>query len=133
MKRGSSLRFIEWPMPEISGEVLGSMALSSARGDRGGGRRGLDGQRRLQLGGGMLDGFDDVDVAGAAAEVAGDRLADLLLRRVRVARQQGGAGEHHPRRAVAALQAVLLPEPVLDRVQGAVLLQPLDGGDLAAV
>ena len=33
----------------------------------------------------VLDGLDDVDVAGAAAQVAGDRLADLVLARVRVA------------------------------------------------
>ena len=47
--------------------------------------------------------------------------------------QQRAAGHHHARRAEAALQAVLLPEALLERVQLAVLLQALDGRDLAAV
>ena len=39
--------------------------------------------RRAQLGGGVLDGLDDLVVARAAAQIAGDAVADLLLRRVR--------------------------------------------------
>ena len=54
-------------------------------------------------------------------------LGSLLLLEQRV------AGHHHARRAEAALQAVLLQEAVLDRVELAVLLQALDGRDLAAV
>ena len=85
------------------------------------------------LRGRVLHGLDDVHVAGAAAEVAGDGLADLVLARVLVALQQRVAGHHHAGRAVAALQPVLLQEALLDRVELAVLLQPLDGHDLAAV
>jgi len=43
------------------------------------------------------------------------------------------AGHQHARRAIAALQAVLLPEAFLDGVQLAVALEPLDGRDLTAV
>src|SRR4051794_6434924 len=116
MKRGSSLRFIEWPMPQMAAEVRGSMAYLLFRRRVGGG---------LQLGGRVLHGFDDVDVAGAPAEVAGDRLADLPFAGIRIACQQGRAGEHHARRAEAALQAVLLPETFLNGVELAILLQAL--------
>src|SRR5882724_8130335 len=129
MKRGSSLRFIEWPMPPTSALVLGvalpslfvAMMIRSLA------------LRLAQLGGGVLHRLDDVDVTGAAAEVAGDRLADLLLAGVLVLLEQRAAGYHHAGRAEAALQAVLLHEPLLDGVQLAVLLEPLDGLDLAPV
>ena len=38
---------------------------------------------------GVLDGVDDVLVAGAAAEVTGDAFADLLLGRLRGCRSAG--------------------------------------------
>src|SRR5262245_30845166 len=117
MKRGSSLRFIECPMPLTSGLVLGGcMALLLT-----------------QLYGRVLNGFDDVHVAGASAQVSGNGLADLGLARARVARQKRHAGHHHARGAVAALQAVLLPEALLDGMQLAALLQPLDRFQLAPV
>src|SRR3954462_8325549 len=114
-KRGSSLRFIEWPIPQISGLVLGMGALL------------------LHLLGGVLDGLHDVHVPGAAAEISGDGLPDLRLARVLVAIEERAARQHHSRRAVAALQAVLLPESFLHGVELSVLLEPLDGGDLAPV
>src|SRR6186713_53094 len=115
MKRGSSLRFIEWPRPETSALVLGDIS------------------RLLQLVGRELDGLDDVDVAGAAAEVPRDGLADLELAGLAVLLQQRAGGEHHARSAEAALQAVFLPEALLHRVQLAALLRPLDGGEAAPV
>src|SRR4051812_10941148 len=54
--------------------------------------------------GGRLHGLHDVHVAGAAADVALDRLADLVLARLRVRAQQRGGAHQHPRRAVAALE-----------------------------
>src|SRR5262249_36144857 len=81
----------------------------------------------------VLNRFHDVDVAGAAAQVAGDRLPNFGLGRVRVASQEGDARHHHPRRAVAALQAVLLPEAFLDRMELAAFFQSLDRADGAAV
>src|SRR6266850_1744663 len=80
-----------------------------------------------------LDGFDDVRIARAAAEVAADCLSDVRLAGLLVARQQRAAGHHHPRRAVPALQPVLVPERFLDGVELAVLLQALHGADLRAV
>src|SRR5437899_11440440 len=80
-----------------------------------------------------LDGLDDVRVPGAAAEVAADGLADLRLGGILVAGEQGAARDHHPRRAVAALQPVVLPERLLDRVQLSVLLQAFHRGDLRAL
>src|SRR5690242_12746108 len=94
MKRGSSLRFTEWPMPPTSGVVCGSVmpagrcSISVAiavllaalclgcrwLGGRLGGRRCV--RLRRQIAGGLLDRLDDVHVAGAAAEVAADSLAD---------------------------------------------------------
>src|SRR5215471_15853973 len=97
MKRGSSLRFIECPMPPTSGLVLGCMACLLA-----------------QPLGCELDCLDDVHVAGAATQISGNRLPDLRFARILVLGQQRAAGHHHPRGAVAALQPVLLPEPLLD-------------------
>ena len=51
-----------------------------------------------------LHRLDDVPVAGAAADVALDRAADLVVGRLRVLLQQGGRAHQHPRRAVAALE-----------------------------
>ena len=78
----------------------------------------------------MLDGVDDVLIAGAAAEIAGDAFANLAIGRRRVVVQERHRRHDHARRAVAALKAVLFPEPGLDRMQIAVLCQPLDGRDL---
>src|SRR2546428_4422686 len=67
--------------------------------------------------GGVLDGLDDIVVAGAAAEVALEPVPDLALRRARVALDELSGRHDHARRAEAALQSVLLPEAVLDRVE----------------
>src|SRR5215471_8511121 len=98
MKRGSSLRFIECPMPPTSGLVLGCMACLLA-----------------QPLGRELDCLDDVHVTGAATQISGNRLPDLCFARVLVPGQQGTAGHHHSRSAVPTLQPVLLPEALLDR------------------
>src|SRR5215471_1921463 len=114
MKRGSSLRFIEWPMPQtfslVRGVELMTLVLS----------------RLARLGGRVLDRLDDVDVAGAAAEVSGDRPADLVLVGVLVALDERARSHHHARGAEAALEAVLLHEALLDGVQ-LVGLQALHG------
>src|ERR1700758_2955927 len=66
-----------------------------------------------QLGGRPQHRLHDVLVAGAAAEVAGQRPADVLLGGVRVLVQQGLGRHHHAGRAEPALQAVLLAEALL--------------------
>src|SRR5215813_385101 len=113
MKRGSSLRFIECPMPPTSGLVLGCMACLLA-----------------QPLGRVLDCLDDVHVARAATEISGDGFPDLRFTRRLVLGEERAAGHHHSRSAVPALQAVLLPEALLDRVELPVLLQTLDRADL---
>ena len=73
-------------------------------------------------------------VAGAAAQVAADRLADLRLIRVRVVRYQRMAGNQHAARAVAALQGVLFTKRVLYFGElPALRCQAFHGGDLHAV
>src|SRR5205823_5269934 len=81
----------------------------------------------------VLDRLHDVLVTRATAEVAFERVPDLLVGRMRVALEQRHARQDHARRAVAALQTVFLPESLLNRVQFAVLRQTFDRQDLRAV
>src|SRR5436190_4155921 len=84
--------------------------------------------------GGKLHRLDDLLVAGAAAQVPADRIADLRLGRIRIRVQQSLRGDEHSRRAVAALQAVRLAEAVLQNAHRAVgFRETLDGGDAVAV
>src|SRR4029450_10873619 len=102
MKRGSSLRLMEWPMPPTSalgrGVVVMSCVLPPPRGVVV-----LSGL--LPLPGRVLNGLDDVDVPRAPAEVAGDGVADLVFLGVLRLLQGGVAGQHHARRAEPAVQA----------------------------
>ena len=54
-------------------------------------------------------------------------------RRVGIVVEQATRGHHHPRGAETALQAVLVHEPLLHRVELAVVLEALDGAHLVAV
>src|SRR2546423_4765096 len=76
--------------------------------------------------GGGLDGLDDVHVASTPAEVALESPADLVFGRVRVLGEEVGGGHDESRSAVPALQAVLVPDRLLDRVQLAILGHALD-------
>src|SRR2546423_4270813 len=73
-----------------------------------------------------LHGLDDVVVAGAAAEVAFEPVADLVVARSRVLVQEARGRHDHPRRAVAALQRMVLVERLLHGVQPTVRGQALD-------
>src|SRR5437879_2876636 len=97
------------------------------------GDRGLLARRAAHRLGGGLDGLDDVHVAGTPAEVAFESPPDLVFGRVRVLREQIRGGHDEARRAVAALQAVLVPERLLDRVQLAILGHALDRGQALAL
>src|SRR5439155_12827709 len=79
------------------------------------------------------DGLDDVVVAGAAAQVPLEALADVGLGRVGVLLQERHRRHHHAGGAVAALEAVVLVEGLLHRVEVPVGGQALDGGDAGAV
>src|SRR4029077_15778739 len=81
----------------------------------------------------LLDRFHDVDVARASAQVPGDPLPDLRLGGIRALAQEPGGLPDHPRGAEAALEAVLVPEGLLERVELSALLHALDSHDLGAV
>src|ERR1700674_3679983 len=102
MKRGSSLRRTEWPKPRMTGGAsgMGLTQLLSARLLRS--NRGLAAQRRRAV----LNGFDDVDVASAATQVARNPAPDLRLGRTRIGCQQRLRAHQHAGRAEATLQAV---------------------------
>src|SRR5262245_63903951 len=61
--------------------------------------------------GGVFHRLDDFDVAGAAADVAAERCANVVLARARIAPQQARRCHDESGRAVAALGAELLVEP----------------------
>src|SRR5918994_1376391 len=77
-----------------------------------------------QLAGGVLDRLDDPQVAGAAAEVACERLAELLVARVRVLAKKRLHRHEEARRTEAALERVSLVERALKRVELPVRGQP---------
>src|SRR4030095_9464114 len=80
----------------------------------------------------FFDGRNDIAVAGAAAEVAGDRFFDLLFGwLVRLAKEPIG-GHEHSRSAIAAFDSVIFPESFLERMQSFILRQPLHGNDFIA-
>src|SRR5438445_7619879 len=84
--------------------------------------------------GGELHRLDDLLVAGAAAQVAADGIADLRFGRVGIRIQQGLSRDQHAGGAVAALQRVRLAEAVLQHAHRAVgPRETLDGGDAVAV
>src|SRR5437764_7335230 len=86
-----------------------------------------------ELGRRPLHRLDDVLVAGAAAQVAGQRPAHLLLGGIRVLLEQGRGGHHHARGAETALESVLLLETLLERMQLTGTGQALDGPELTPV
>src|SRR4030095_2421465 len=70
---------------------------------------------------------------GAAARVALEAEAALLLAHAGAALDQAEAGHDHPGRAEAALEAVVLAEGLLEGVEVPIPGQALDGGDLGPV
>src|SRR5437763_7563918 len=128
MKRSSSLRLIDLPS---QGACFSSTAITTSLRLAGGCRP----VRLLRLHSPCrpLHRFDDVLIARAPADVARQRPADLLLGWARVLGEQRSAGEHHAGRTEAALQSVLLFEPLLDRVERAAAAEPFHRCDLASV
>src|ERR1700761_6952638 len=124
MKRSSSTRLRLEPRPPIltSSRARDSVVLVVT-----------SGLLALELRGRPEHRLHDVLVAGAAAQVARYRPPHVFLGGIGVAVEQVLGRHHHPRRAEPALQAVLLPETLLDRVQLAGRGQALHGGDVTAV
>jgi hypothetical protein len=63
--------------------------------------------------GGQQDAIDDALVAGAPADVAGQRLADLLLIGVGVVAEERGGLHDEPWRAETTLEAMRIPHRLL--------------------
>src|SRR6516225_11395589 len=82
--------------------------------------------------GGIEHGADDLIVAGTPAEVAGEPVARLGLRRARIAVQEGFGGDQQARRAEAALQGRVLQEFPLQRMEIMAARHALDRLDGAA-
>lgn len=77
---------------------------------------------------GGLNGFDDVVVAGTPAEVSLETTSDLAFGWVGVSGEQANGRHDHSRGAVAALQAMLIPEGLLHRMEPAILGECFNGG-----
>src|SRR5580692_12292377 len=68
----------------------------------------------------FLDRRDDAGVAGAAAEVAAQDIANFGFRRMRIAGEEIGERHQNARRAETALQRVIVAERLLQGVERAV-------------
>src|SRR6266446_4220507 len=88
----------------------------------------------MRLRGEGLNCADAVGVAGTAADIAGQVMADFALGRVRVLREQLPGSHDHARRTEAALQGMVLMERGLNRMQGATAgREPFDRRDRRTV
>ena len=81
----------------------------------------------------LMHCLDDVHVTRAPAQVAFEAPADLILGRVGVLLEQVGRGHDEAGRAVTALQSVLIPEGLLDRVELIAVGHALDRREVAAL
>src|SRR5437588_4840487 len=82
---------------------------------------------------GQLDRLEDLDVAGATAENARQRVFDGLARRVGVAVEQRHGGKQHRRRAIPALRGAELGEGDLKGMRIAAPCHAFDRHDVAAL
>ena len=76
--------------------------------------------------------LDDVLIAGAAAQIRGQHVDQLLVADVRILFQHVGRQHQKTRRAIAALQAVIVDEGPLQRAELVAVGEALDGADLLA-
>src|SRR5229473_1994102 len=86
--------------------------------------------------GGATHRGDDVEISGAAAEVAGQQVPDAIVGEIKRLRLLEAPDDvhHHSGRAVTALQAVTFLERLLHRMQRAVSGgDGFDGADMIAV
>src|ERR1700684_2330025 len=88
----------------------------------------------LHAAGGIEYRLDDVMIAGAAADIALELLAQRHLIEVRsMAFDDVDRGHDHAGSTVTALQSVIVTEGGLHRMQFVALCDALDGGDAGAV
>src|ERR1700704_2542425 len=79
---------------------------------------------------GLLDRFANAGIGAAAADVAGHRVVDVGIRRMRVAREQRRSRHDLARLAVAALNDLAVEPGLLDLGAGRGLADRLDRRDL---
>ncbi len=137
---GARVRTAQRPQPErVIGRPVGAIELGAAdlrfaiearqtgadggRGFGGGYRPGIQKQMRGP------DRLDDLEVAGAAAQHAAQRIERLRLARLRLTAQQIIAGHQHAGRADAALGGAMRMESPLHRRAQPVLRQTFDRRD----
>src|SRR5712672_2500667 len=117
MNRKSSLRFTEWPMPPISGDVFCSILFLRSR----------------HFVSRVLYRFDDVLVSGASTQVARYSPPYFLLARPWIPFQERASRHDHTRRAEPALKPVLLLKSFLQRMEFTVIGHAFDGPNLATI
>jgi hypothetical protein len=88
---------------------------------------------RLSFARSVLNGFDDVLIPGAAAEIAFQTVTYLGLAGIGIAIEDLCGSHDHSRSAIAALQSMVFPKSFLHRVELAVPRKSLDGGYIRAV
>src|SRR5690606_2377913 len=81
----------------------------------------------------QMDSLDHLNVAGTPAQVARQRLPNLLIGRRGRAVEQRLGGKDGARRAKATLYRPGLHEAALQRMQVAVFRQPFDGDDIVPI
>src|SRR5437588_11240743 len=81
----------------------------------------------------ILDSTHDVLVTGAAANVALKGLANLGFARVGIVLEQLVGGHNHARGAETALEAMFLPEALLNGMQATFSGQSLDSGYFSTI
>src|SRR5580765_4716709 len=113
-----SARGMERPTP-LTSRVVFMIAMASSLSSGCGGR-------------GLGDGGHHGRVTGAAAEVAGNAVADLVFGGVRILSEQRRGRHEDTRDAESTLRHTLLHERVLERGEHAHLGETLDGADGAA-
>ena len=114
---------------ELAGDLRDRVgATGRRRADRGGSCRVA-----VLIAGSLVNRVEDLLVPGAAAEVPGERLADLVVARIGHAAEEVGRGDDEPRRAEAALHRARLGERALHRMELAVARETLDRDDVVAV
>jgi hypothetical protein len=97
-----------------------------------GGLRGLGGSLSLlgDFENGGFYGFEDLEIASAAAEISGEGFADLVASGICVLIEQGFGGDQDRGGAVSALRCAQVSEGVLQGMELAVGTQPFDGEDI---
>src|SRR5262250_3379826 len=115
---GPSGRGIDSPTPLTSRVVFITVAMRLSF-PRGGARH-------------LGDRLDHLGVARTSAQVAGDGVADVVLGRLRVLRQQGGGGHEHTGDTEPTLRHAVAHERLLHGDERAAAREPLDGGHGAA-